>query len=64
MAMKMRQEKEYGGLVCVFAGGDGGALHGVRGGDGTRATGGGVLLSLCKEEIGLVWGVKYCSSYN
>lgn len=50
MAMKIRQENEYGGLVCVFTGGEGGALHGVRGGDGTRATGGGVLVSLCEQQ--------------
>lgn len=49
--MKMRQEKEYGGFVCVFAGGEGGALQGVRGGEGTRHIGGGVLDSVCKQYI-------------
>lgn len=47
IAMNMRQEKEYGGFWWVTAGGEGGALTGVRGGEGGRATGGGVVDSVC-----------------
>lgn len=36
--------------MWVLAGGEGGALHGVRGGEGTRAIGGGVFVSLCERN--------------